>query len=701
MDDKSAIGTESEKRKRTYKNLFRPDSIVVVGASSNPLKPGGRVFKNIKDHDYKGELWAVNPTSKNIQGMPTFESIADLPHGPDLAIVAVSSKFILDTLQALADKKTGAVIILTAGFGEKDAKGKETEQEMLKIGAAADMDLIGPNCSGFLTRSYKGKFAGIIPELPGGAVDIISGSGATVDYVMEQANLRGISFGTVINLGNSIQYGVEDLLQMYDEHYSEEDARVLLIYMESVKKPDILLKHARSLIKKGCSIVGIKSGTTPAGEKAAASHTGAMASSDTAVQALFEKAGIIRVRSKIELIDTACALVACGGMLPGRRICVITDAGGPGVMMTDRLFRQGVNMARFKDSTMERLAEILPPEAAYANPIDCLPTRNAELIEQLIKVLSEEESENVDAIAVLTGNSGMSDNAPIYSAIADAMKKSPIPVLPVLSSLTTAAEKIENFRSAGNVYFHDEATLADALANISGRTRIESGLSDLAGYDRQAVKSVLEGKKGVLSPDDVDNVLKAAGFKVAPQKTVKEKADLSAACDAVGFPMAVKVVGPLHKSDVGGVKVGVADLAEAESVFDDMMKIKDAEGIMLQSMISGTEMILGANLEQGYGHLIMFGLGGIYTEVLKDVCFALAPLTEPESIEMVKGIKSFPILEGIRGSEAVDIEHAAENLQRLGMLVSDFPQIKEMDINPLKGAGEKLYAVDARIILDQ
>jgi acetyltransferase len=293
-----------------------------------------------------------------------------------------------------------------------------------------------------LTNTYKGKFAGIIPTLPGKAVDIISGSGATVDYIMEQADRRGLSFGIVINLGNSIQYGVEDLIKMYDEQYGPENARVLLIYMESVKKPGVLLEHAQSLIRKGCTIVGIKSGATPAGERAAASHTGAMASPDTAVKALFEKAGIIRVHSKAELIDTACALVACRGTLKGRNISVITDAGGPGVMMSDEIFRQGLSMAQFKPDTLKRLAELLPPEAAWANPIDCLPSRNAELIEKIISILCEEETGNVDAIAIVTGNSGMSDNAPIYSTIADAMKKSPIPVLPVLSSLTTAIDKI-------------------------------------------------------------------------------------------------------------------------------------------------------------------------------------------------------------------------------------------------------------------
>jgi acyl-CoA synthetase (NDP forming) len=687
-------------KKSTYENLFHPASIAVIGASDDTLKPGGRVFMSIKDNGYTGALWPVNPKSKEIQGIPAFESIETLPGAPDLAILAIPSKFAIAAIQSLADKGTGAVIILTAGFGEKNEAGKEMEREMLEIGKAADMAIIGPNCSGFLTNTYKGKFAGIVPKLPGKAVDIISGSGATVDYIMEQADRRGLSFGIVVNLGNSIQYGVEDLLKMYDEQYGQENARVLLIYMESVKKPGMLLKHARRLIKKGCAIVGVKSGATPAGERAAASHTGAMASPDTAVQALFEKAGIIRVYSKAELIDTACALVACRGTLKGRNICVLTDAGGPGVMMSDEVFRQGLSMTQFKETTLKRLSELLPPEAAWTNPIDCLPSRDAELIETIIGLLVKEEAGNVDAIAVLTGNSGMSDIAPIYDAIAEAMKKSPIPVLPVLSSLTSASKEIDRFRSNGSIYFQDEVSVAKALAKIVVPNKTEAPTTTLPGYDKTAIAAVLNGKKEVLSPDDVDTLLKASGFSLPALVTIMDKADLAAACETVGFPLVAKVVGPLHKSDVGGVKVGIINLAEAEQAYDHMMKIKGATGVLLQSMVSGTEMILGVSREGSFGHLIMFGLGGIYTEVLKDVRFALAPLNSSESMEMVQGIRSFPILEGVRGQEAVDIEKVADNLQRLGLLVTDFPQIKEMDINPLKGTGDALFAVDARVILE-
>jgi len=688
------------KTKSTYNCLFHPESIAVIGAGNNILKPGGRVFFNIRENGYAGNLWAVNPKTEAVQDRPTFKTIEDLPGPPDLAIMAIPSGSVIPAMQSLAKKGAGAVIVLTSGFGEKNAQGKALEQEMLAIGKSTGMDIIGPNCSGFMTRSYKGKFAGILPARPGRVVDIISGSGATVDYIMEMADGRGLSFGTAVNLGNSIQYGVEDLIKMYDEHYGPEDGKVLLVYLESVRKPSLLLHHAKSLKKKGCTVIAVKSGNTPTGHKAAASHTGAMANRDSAVQALMDKAGIIRVKSKAEMIDTACAVVACRGKLSNGNVCVLTDAGGPGVMMTDEIFRQGLSMARFKPSTLKRLEHILPPEAAFANPIDCGASRNEHTIEDIISLMGEEEKGNIDVIAVIIGNSLLSDNAPIYEAIARAMKESPIPVVPVFTSLTTAGDLISRFTDSGSVFFNDEVTLAASLSRVISRSVLEPEDSSISGYDKAAAAFVLEGKRQVLSPGDVQTLLKAAGFRQVPQLIIKNRADVLTVLKDHNFPIAVKVMGPLHKTDVGGVRLNVPGPAEALAVFDDMMVIDGAQGILVQPMVTGTEMILGISREEGFGHLVMFGLGGIFTEALKDVSFGLAPLTPTESMDMVRGIKGVSILSGIRGQNGVSLETVADCLQRLSLLATDFPQIKEMDINPLKGSGEALFAVDARIILD-
>ena len=682
-----------------YRYLFEPNQIAVIGASNDAFKPGGRVIKNIKNHGYQGQLWAVNPKTSDVQGLPVFPSVCALPTGPDLAIVAIPSAFVVETIRDLAAKGTGAAIVLSSGFGEKDTAGKRAEAEMLQIANEARMTLVGPNCSGFLTTAYKGKFAGIIPNRPGRVVDIISGSGAIVDYVMEQGETRGLSFGNVVNLGNSIQIGVEDLVQMFDEHYGPDSARILMLYMESIKKPAKLLQHARSLVGKGCMIVGIKAGATAPGERAAASHTGAMATSDTAVGALFEKAGIIRVQSRMALINTACALAIAKGPMRGNRVCVVTDAGGPGVMIIDELHRQGMVVPRLTDVTRQRLGDMLPPESATANPIDALPSRTAKQIRGITRVLGETERDRLDAIAVLLGDSGMSDNTPIYEAVSDAMDNCPIPVYPMFSSLVSSREKIEDFLLRGKMVFPDEVTLGQTLGQVARWRKPEEVPVNLEGYDKAAIERALAGRSGTLPPETVAAVLQSAGFELPPQIEVSRLEQLASNCPVINYPLAMKVIGPVHKTDVGGVKLGIGDENAALHAWETLMSIDGACGVLLQSMVGGLEVIIGASREGEFGHLVMFGLGGVYAEALKDVKFSLAPLHKGESLRMIRGIRGYSILEGIRGEQGMDIDALADNVQRLSRLVHDFPQISEIDLNPVKGKGADLFVVDARIMI--
>jgi len=689
--------------KRIYRCLFHPESIAVIGASSDPLKPGGRVFKNILEHGYRGRLWPVNPKASDILGVPAHPRISALPAIPDLAIIAIPSALVPGALAELAEGGVGATIVLTSGFGEKDEAGKQVEEELRRLADQAGMALIGPNCSGFLTTSYKGKFAGIVPEQGGNSVDFISGSGATVDYVMEAAVGRGLSFGTVLNLGNSAQLGVEDLLALYDDNYDQDCARILLLYLESVKKPHLLLRHARSLARKGCVLAGIKSGTTAAGSRAAASHTGAMATSDTAVAALFDKAGIIRVKGRHDLIDIACVLQAARGRLRGRRLAIVTDAGGPGVMLADELARSGLEVPPLGDATRWALAEILPPESSLANPIDALPSRTAEQIGAILEVLGERENHALDGVAVLTGDSGLSDNGPIYDAIARAMDKNPLPIFPVLSSLTSCREKIATFTRAGKVFFPDEVNLGRALGLVTRQLSLENSREDTEfsppGYDRPTIAQLLHGQAGILEPTLVRQVLTYAGFPLPQEIAIERHEELAAGCRLVGFPLAMKVVGPLHKTDVGGVRLGITSLEEAESTWRELLSIPTARGVLLQTMIDGLEVILGVSREGDFGHLLMFGLGGIHAEVLRDVRFALAPVTRHEATRMIDGIEGRALLDGARGMPGMDINCLVDLLVRLGTLVNDFPEIAEIDLNPVKGSGTRLLAVDARIIL--
>jgi acetyltransferase len=697
MDDNTNNLTE---RTRAYNALFRPKNIAVIGASEDLSKPGGKVLKNILDHGYKGTLRVVNPGADSISGIPSFKSINDLPDAPELAIVAIPAPLVISTLENLATRGTKAVIVLTSGFGEKEEKGKKEEERMRVIADSAHMILIGPNCSGFMTPHYSGKFAGIIPDLKRKSVDIISGSGATVDFIMEQAVHRGLSFCNVVNVGNSAQTGVEDLVALYDENYGEDSAPTLMVYLESLKKPRLLLKHARQLTKKGCSIVGIKSGVTGSGARAAASHTGAMATDEVTVEALFRKAGIIRVKSKAEMVDVACVLAATQGSLKGNRVCIISDAGGPGVILSDELERQEVEVPILKNATRESLSRVLPPESSVANPIDCLPTRTASQIRKILKIIEAGEKRSIDIIVVMVGNPGMSENDEVYREISEAMDASKIPVIPVLSSTTTCAGLIKNFTSRGKYYFQDEVPLGAAIGKVTHRPHLREPAPTLQEYDRTAIESVLSGREGALEPDTAKEMLLKAGFRFPRQIEVFSEKELLASCKNIGYPLAMKVIGPLHKSDVGGVRVGISQQEAALPAWNDLMAIEGATGVLVQEMIAGIEVVLGASRADDLGHLVMFGLGGIYTEVFKDVRFALSPLAKEECFEMIRAIRGYQILEGVRGGQGVCINRIADYLERLGRLVTDFPAIREIDINPLKGSGNDLFVVDARIIVE-
>jgi acetyltransferase len=499
-------------------------------------------------------------------------------------------------------------------------------------------------------------------------------------------------------MGNSAQTSVEDVVEMLDEHYCDTDAKVKMIYLEGVKKPAKLLKHARSLSEKGCILVGIKSGVSEQGSRAAASHTGAMATSDTVVQALFDKCGIIRVRSKYELVEVGCALDRLGNRTDVRKVCAITDAGGPGVMLTDELNKYGLTLPPLHEKTQKRIFEVIPAFGSATNPVDCLPTQTGAQISAIIRILNEEK-EDIDAIVVMTGNPMLGDKWEGYSAIIQSMEDSPIPVLPVLSSVTTAKDLIERFKATGKCHFVDEVMLGAALGQIATRRPLYKPETNIANYDRKKLAGLLEGREGVIPPEVCDELLDAAGFRRPQSIVVKSKAQIQEVAKSIQWPVVVKVIGPLHKSDVGGVMVGVKTLEALEAAWDKMEKIPQFDGILIQQMVMGTEVILGAKKEEGYGHLVMFGLGGIFTEVLKDSQFSLAPLGLEESEDLIRRIRSVKLLEGARGQKGMSIPLLADYLVRLGRLVDDFPQISEVDFNPVKGEEDNLFVVDCRIII--
>ena len=682
-----------------YRRIIHPKSIAVVGASNSVNKPGGSVTRNIIENNFTGTLYLVNKGGENVRGMSTYTTVEALPGEIDLGIIVVPAAGVHQAMGELIQKNCKTIIVLTAGFGETDEKGRLEERRLVELAEQRGVTLIGPNCVGIITPHYCGKFAGIVPKMKKGSIDVISASGATVDYLMEQAEVRGLKFDNVITLGNSAHYGVEDVIELLDETHSSEHAPVKFIYIETVKKPQKLLKHARSLTKKGCVLVGIKSGVTDDGSRAAASHTGAMATSDTAVQALFDKAGIIRVRSKYELVEVGCALHGLKNKTNLQKIGIITDAGGPGVMCADELNKYGVSIPRLRETTQAKVAGCLPKYATVTNPIDCLPTQTGKQIADVVKVL-DDEKEDIDAIVVLTGNSTLFDKWECYSAIAGCMDNCSIPVLPVLSAATTSADLIDRFKKEGRTYFVEEVSLGSALGKLGNRPALYEPESALKNYDKKKMAAVLDGCKGVLPARKCTELLDAIGVGQPKQCIVTKAEELTERAKVLAFPEVAKIIGPLHKSEVGGVIVGIANPDELMSAWQRLSRLEHFEGVLLQEMIGGAEVIIGAKKETGYGHVVMFGLGGIFTEVFKDSQFALAPLGLEESERMIRSIRSIKMLEGVRNQKGMSIAKLADYLTRVSMLVRDAPQISEIDLNPVKGEGDHLSVVDCRIIIE-
>jgi len=677
--------------------LLHPQSIAVIGASEDTSKPGGRILKNILSKGFSGELMVVNPKSSSIQGLRAHATVESLPLTPELAIIAVPAAYVRSALEDLARKGTKVVVVLSAGFGELGAEGKAEEQRLAEIAKEHGMLFLGPNCLGVMSATHASKFAGILPDMAQVGVDFISGSGATVDYLAEQAVQRGLPFHSFLTIGNAAQCGATDLLSLFYEQPGQDPCFIKILYLETIHNPKELLRVARSLSRKGCILAGIKSGTTQAGSRAAASHTGAMATSDTAVQALFDKAGIIRVQSRRELIDVAGVLVCTKGQFDGRRVGIITDAGGPGVMLADELNRQGLEVPALRERTQARLAEVLPVGAGLGNPVDCLPSRTGETIAKVFAILEEEEADNLDYLLFVLGDSGVVDNWEIYQAVLPAMDRSLIPVLPSLCTAISSREALERFKRAGKCYFQDEVDLARALGRVVHRPRISEPDPDIAGYDRARIAACLESASGALSPQVTRELLEAAGLRFPGQQELNDPAQLSGV--DIPFPWVMKVTGPLHKSDVGGVRLGIGNLEDARKVWAELMEIPGACGCLIQQTVSGTEVILGANREESFGHLVAFGLGGIYTEALKDVRFSLAPLSRDEARSMINSTRALPIIQGVRGQAGMNIPLLEEWLIRIGKLCTDFPCVKEMDLNPVKGCGKDLFVIDARVLV--
>ncbi len=683
------------------RQLLDPQSIVVIGGSNNVHKPGGSVVRNLVNGGYKGTLRVVNPKEDEVQGIKAFNDVKDLPP-TELAILVVAAKFCPDYVELLAkEKETRAFIIISAGFGEETKAGAELEQHILDTCEQYGAALIGPNCIGLLNRNHHSVFTLPIPNLHPTGADFISGSGATAVFILESAVIKGLQFNSVWSIGNGKQIGIEDVLQYMDEHFNPDtDSKVKLLYIENIANPDKLLYHASNLIKKGCRIAAIKAGSSESGSRAASSHTGAIASSDSAVEALFRKAGIVRCFSREELTTVGCIFTL--PPLNGKNFAIVTHAGGPGVMLTDALSKGGLNVPHIEGPDADELKTKLFPGSSVANPIDFLATGTAEQLGTIIDYC-ENKFDDIDAIAVIYGTPGLTQLYEAYDVLDRKIRECKKPVFPVLPSLHTAGAEVAEFLTKGHVNFSDEVTLATALSQIMRTPKPAPPEVQLYGIDIPQLNKIILGIKenGYVSPQTVRDILSCAGIPLVPEMVSTSKEELTAFAEKVGYPVVAKVVGPVHKSDVGGVALNIRTTEHLALEFDRMMKIPDATGVMVQKMLKGTELFIGAKYEERFGHVVLCGLGGIFVEVLKDVSSGLAPLSYGEAYSMIHSLRGYKILKGTRGQQGINEQKYAEIIVRLSTLLRFATEIKEIDLNPLLADADNVVAVDARILIEK
>ena len=758
--------------------LLDPKSIVIVGASNDVHKPGGKLVKNLLSSPFKGKIYAVNPKETEVQGIHCYAKVEDLPE-VDCAILAIAAKYCPATVDILAkEKNTRGFIIVSAGFGEESKQGAEYEKHITDTINSVGGSLIGPNCTGFLNTNYCGAFDAPIPTLDPHGVDFVTGSGATAVFIKEYGISNGLTFNSVWAVGNSAQMGIEDVLEHLDTTFDpEKSSRVIMLYMEKIGDPQKLLKHSRSLINKGCKIAAIKSGGSAAGSRAASSHTGALATNDAAVDALFRKAGIVRCHNRQEL-TTVCA-VFMHPEIKGNRCAIITHAGGPAVMLTDVLSNGGMEIPPLKDhpASAPLLAKLFGG-SSVGNPIDFLATGTAEQLGYIIDTV-ENEYTDIDFSVVIFGSPGLFSNKEVYDLLDQKMKTCKKPIFPVLPSIINVKEDIDDFIAKGHINFPEECVLGNAICKIyntpkpktgiienlpidkllvpptdepdkadvavvaesvrelglltpitvrpmdggylvvNGAKRVRAaglvGLKEIAAYIREDKvasdqpeidvvrirKTIDRCKDGYLEIADYNELLDAAGISRKKSVEVSKKEDALAFAKEVGcskdVPLVMKVVGPLHKSDVGGVTLNVKDLDTVSKEFDRLMAIKDTYAVEMYPMLDGTDVYIGAIRDDKFGHQVFFGLGGIFIEVLKDVESVLVPTSKDEVLNRLKNLKGYKILEGVRGQEGVNLDLYADQVVRVCALVQAAPEIAEMDLNPLLGNPRYVTAVDARI----
>ncbi len=699
--------------------IINPNSIAVVGATNRPESVGLATFKNLLQSAYKGVLYPVNSKSKSIQGVKAYPRLLDIPDDVDLAIIIVPAEIVPSVVEEAAQKKVKACVVITAGFKEIGGRGAELEKHLQALVKETGISIVGPNCLGVINTNKEvrmnASFARKMPKA--GNIAFISQSGALCTSVLDYAAGRNIGFSKFVSFGNKADVNEIDFLKYLK---NDPDTDVILMYLEDITDGREFIEIAREItFGAGKPILAVKSGRSAEGARAAASHTGSLAGSDATYDAIFLQSGIQRVEGINELFHYALAF-SQQPLPKGNRIAIVTNAGGPGIMATDAAVRHGIQLATFSEATIEKLKQHLPLTASIHNPVDVIGDATHQRYESAIRDILMDEG--VDGAIVILTPQAMTDileTAEILPRVAEGIHK---PILASFMGLVDVSEGINYLQKHGipNYVFPEAAarTMAAMVRFVERQEAKESNKREIRRYpadEKHAAKIIKkkldDSKKYFMPENEANEILQCYGFPLLKSKTVRDAAEIEAAVLETGLPVAMKIISAdiIHKSDAGGVRININSIEQAKNGYKEIIEnakqynpAARIDGVLIEEMAQeGVEVILGATRDPLFGPLCMFGLGGIFVETLKDVTFRLAPMWELSAENMIRSIKAYKVLKGLRGNPPSDIEAVKDCILRLSQLVSDHPEISELDINPLivYPDGKGCRVADSRIIL--
>ncbi len=692
--------------------IFRPRSVAVIGASRRKGSIGREILHNILTAEFNGKVFPVNPSASVIHSIKSYSTILDVPDAVDLAIIIVPKVHVKKVVSQCGEKGVKGIVIISAGFSEVGPEGKALELEVLGIVREYNMRMVGPNCFGVVNAdpevNLNANFGKTFPKF--GNVGFITQSGAMGEAIMSHAKELGIGFSIVASIGNKADISSNDILEYLK---SDPSTDVILLYLENFGNPRNFTQMARevSLIKP---IVAVKSGRTRLGAKAASSHTGALAGMDVGVDALFEQTGVMRVDTVEELFGVAAAL-SIQPIPKGNRVVVVTNAGGPGILATDALINSGMEMPDLTPETVKELKKFISADASFSNPMDMVAGAGPKEYKQTLDAVKKDE--RFDIIIPIFVPPVTIDELEVAKNIQESLSDTDKSVYACFMGAGESTLGIEHLKKYNiPVYFFPES-IARTLASIHGykkwlsrpKGKVRTFKVDTARV-KEIINRTVKGKDGAIVGDEALEILGAYGIQVAGYRYANSVQEAAAIAREISSPVVMKIASPaiLHKTEAGGVIVDLRSDTEVQNAFEELKNragtLKKGEhfSVAIQQMISGAvETVIGMTTDPSFGPLMMFGLGGIYVEVMKDVAFRINPLTDQGAKDMIKSLRSYPLLTGFRGAPPVDLAYVEETLLRISQLVKDFDCFSEIDVNPfiVSPDRENCKAVDARFIV--